>query len=156
MLSLVVPKLPYELLKAYLKRRKFDKSHFKRDLKRLANRGDIRIGKDIVTITQKGKERVLKYKIDGMRIKKPKTWDGKWRLVVFDIPDYQRKSSNTLRHKLIELGFLQYQKSIFIHPYPCQDELDFIREIFDVSQCVKFIVASEIEDQEYYRRKFHL
>ena len=91
-----------------------------------------------------------------MIIKKPKTWDEKWRLIVFDIPDYQRKASNTLRHKLIELGFLQYQKSIFIHPYPCQDEINFIREIFEVGHCVKLIVATEIEDQEYYLRKFHL
>lgn len=155
-LSILAPKLPYEILKHYLKNKKFKRHTFNRDLSRLANRGDIRIGKDTVTITKKGKERVLKYKIDGMEIKKQKIWDKKWRLVVFDIPDHQRKASNTLRRKLLNLGFLQYQKSIFIQPYPCQDELDYIREIFEVSSYVKLITAVDIEDQEYFLRKFNL
>ena len=155
-LSIIAPKFPYELLKAYLKNRKFNRGKFNRDLNRLANRGDVRISKDNITITKKGKERVLKYKIDEMEIKKSKKWDGKWRLVVFDIPDYQRNASNTLRHKLLNLGFLQYQKSIFIHPFPCRDEIDFIREIFEVGRCVKFITAVEIDDSEYFVRKFDL
>lgn len=155
-LSILAPQLPHKLLKAYLKNRKFNKSKFHRDLSRLANRGDVRIGKDTVTITKKGEERVLKYKLDDMEIKKPKIWDKKWRLVVFDIPDYQRKASNTLRYKLQDLGFVSYQKSIFIYPYPCRDEIDYIKEVFEVGHCVKIIVAIEIDDREYFLRKFHL
>lgn len=155
-LSILVPKLPYEILKIYLKNKKFDQSKFNRDLSRLYSRGDIRIGNDTVSITKKGKERVLKYKLDEMAIKKPINWDKKWRLVVFDIPNPRRKASNTLRHKLIDLGFIQYQKSIFIHPFDCRDEIDYIREVYEVGGNVKLIVAESIDDEAYFLRKFHL
>lgn len=155
-LSILAPKLPYELLKSYLKNKKFDQSKFNRDLSRLYNRGDIRLGKDTVSITKKGKERVLKYELDEMEIKKPIQWDKKWRLVVFDIPNPRRKASNTLRHKLIDLGFIQYQKSIFIHPFDCRNEIDYIREVYDVGSNVKLIVAESIDDEAYFLRKFHL
>lgn len=155
-LSILNPKLPYTLLKAYIKNKKFDRGKFNRDMSRLASRGDIRIGNDTITITKLGKERVLKYKLDELEIKKPIIWDKKWRLVVFDIPDHRRKASNVLRHKLIDLGFEQYQKSIFIHPYPCRDEIDYIREIYEVGGNVKLIVADEIDDEKFFMNKFDL
>lgn len=155
-LSILAPKLPYELLKYYLKKKKFDHSKFNRDLKRLNERGEIKIGQNKLTITKKGKSRVLEYQLGEMQIKKPIKWDRKWRLVVFDIPDFHRKASNTLRRKLRDLGFEQYQKSIFIHPYPCQDELDFIKEIFEVGPYVKLIIAEQIDGDERFKRKFDL
>ena len=155
-LSVIAPKLPYDILKSYLKNKKFQHKTFNRDLSRLYNRGDVRLGKDTVSITKKGKERVLKYELDEMEIKKPTKWDKKWRLVVFDIPNPRRKVSNTLRHKLIDLGFIQYQKSIFIHPFDCRDEIDYVREVYDVGGNVKLIVAESIDDEAYFLRKFHL
>lgn len=155
-LSVLSPKLPYEILKSYLRNKKFDQSKFNRDLGRLYNRGDVRIGNDTVSITKKGKERVLKYKLEEIEIKKPAEWDKKWRLVVFDIPNPRRKVSNTLRHKLNNLGFIQYQKSIFIHPFDCRGEIDFIREVYEVGGNVKLIVAESIDDEVYFMRKFHL
>ena len=155
-ISIIAPKLPYELLKNYLRNKKFDHSKFNRDLKRLNNRGDIKIGKDYIKITKKGKSRVLKYQLDDIEIKKPDKWDGNWWLVVFDIPDSYRRASNTLRHKLIDMGFDQYQKSIFIHPYPCRDEIDFIKEIFQVGLYVKIINAYHIDEEDRFLRKFGL
>lgn len=155
-ISILAPKLPYELLKSYFKNKKFYHKRFNRDLKRLSDRGEIKIGQNKITITKKGKSRVLEYQLDEMAIKKPPKWDGKWRLAVFDIPDWHRKASNTLRRKLRDLGFEQYQKSIFIHPYPCRDELDFIKEIFEVGPYVKLIIAEQIEGEERLKRKFDL
>lgn len=152
--SIIAPKLPYNLLKVYLKNKKFQKFQFNRDLKRLEERGEVHISNEGIKITNKGKRRVLKYQLEDIEIKKPLKWDKKWRLVIFDIPDHQRKKSDFLRQKLYELGFIQYQKSIFIHPYPCQDEIDYIRELFEISPYVKLISAVKIEEEKYYLRKF--
>ena len=147
-LSVLAPQLPANLLKAYLKNRKFQKSRFRRDLSRLSARGDVSISEDSIKITKKGESRILKYRIEDITIDKPSTWDKKWRLVIFDIPDHSKKKSNVLRNKLYNLGFLQYQKSIFIYPYPCQDQIDFIKEVFEVSGYVKLIIAIKIDDEE--------
>lgn len=107
-------------------------------------------------ITKKGESRILKYRIEDIMIDRPSTWDKKWRLVIFDIADHSKKKSNYLRKKLYDLGFLQYQKSIFIYPYHCQDQIDFIKEVFEVSDYVKLIIAIRIDDEEYFKRKFNL
>src|SRR3989339_1994268 len=39
-----------------------------------------------LTLTKEGKTKLLKYQIDSMKIKNQK-WDGKWRMVIFDIPE---------------------------------------------------------------------
>src|SRR3989338_10374714 len=43
-------------------------------------------GQTIVKITKKGESRLRAFDIELMKIKKPSRWDGKWRLVMFDIP----------------------------------------------------------------------
>lgn len=154
--SIIAPQLPFNLLKAYLKNRKFQKNRFNRDLGRLNERGDVSISGDSIKITKKGQTRLLKYRLEDITIDKPSFWDKKWRLVIFDIPDHSKKKSNFLRNKLYDLGFLQYQKSVFIYPYPCHDQIDFIKEVFEVSSYVKLIIAIGIDDEEYFKRKFNL
>ena len=39
-----------------------------------------------ITITEKGKKKLLIYELDSLEIKKPKKWDSIWRIVTFDIP----------------------------------------------------------------------
>ena len=56
--------------------------------------------------------------------------DGEWRIVIFDIPEKFKKAREALRMKLKELGFLELQKSVFIFPYECEDEINFIVEVF--------------------------
>ena len=46
-----------------------------------------------------------------------KKWDRKWRIVIFDIQEKQRKKRDALRVKLKELGFGQWQKSVYISPH---------------------------------------
>ena len=154
--SILAPQLPAALLKAYLKEKSFQKNRFRRDLGRLKSRGDVSISKDSISITKKGQTRLLKYQLEEMVIDKPSSWDKKWRLVIFDIPNHSKRKSDFLRKKLYDLGFLQYQKSIFIYPYPCQDQIDFIKEVFEVSEYAKLILATKIDDEEYFINKFHL
>ena len=51
---------------------------------------------------------------DYLKIDKPKIWDKKWRIVVFDIPEKQRGARDSLRTYLKKLDFYELQKSIFI------------------------------------------
>ncbi len=91
-----------------------------------------------------------------MRILKPRKWDGKWRIVGFDIPEKQKKAREALRYKLKELGFLQIQKSLFLYPYPCREEIEFIGEIFQINKCITFIEAISITNESYLKREFKI
>jgi len=93
-------------------------------------------GSIYLVITEKGKETALQFDSDHLKIKKPSVWDKRWRGVIYDIPDKKKAARDALRHKLNELGFKEWQKSVFIHPYPCREQVDFIIEFFDLRPCV--------------------
>lgn len=107
-----------------------------------------------ITILEKGRKKLLEYSLDSLEIKKPKKWDGIWRIVIFDIPENEKVARNALRLKLKELGFYQLQKSVFIYPYPCLSEIQFIEEIFKVGPYINFIEAQKIEGDAWLKSKF--
>jgi len=113
-------------------------------------------GQQILTLSEDGKKRVLNFNLDQMTIKKPKTWDGYWRIVIFDIPERRKQGREALRSKLKQLGFFQLQKSCFIYPYECKSEIDFISEMYEVAPYVNFIVAKEIEGAPLLKKSFGL
>lgn len=109
-----------------------------------------------LVLTDNGKQVALKYSVDTMKIPEPRQWDSKWRVIFFDIPERLKKARDALRLKLKQIGMLEYQKSVFIHPFPCGDEVNFIIELYDVRAYVRFIVAESIDNDFHMRRKFGL
>lgn len=113
-------------------------------------------GKTIVKITKKGEVRLRAFDIDLIEIKKPKKWDGKWRLVMFDIPMRFTKGREALRYHLKELGFFQFQKSAWIYPYPCEDEIIFVADFHGVGKYVEILTVESILRDEKIKRHFSL
>ena len=60
-------------------------------------------GSTTFVLTEKGKMRVLTYNFEKMEISQ-KAWDGKWRAVIFDVPEKFRRGRDALRKKLKELA----------------------------------------------------
>ena len=109
-----------------------------------------------MVLTDKGKKKAITFNIDNMEIKKPKKWDKKWRLVLFDIPEKHKPAREALRGALKRLSFHEYQKSVFIHPYECQKEIDFVIEYFDIRRFVRTLTAENLDNDIHLRKKFDL
>lgn len=139
---------------------KFNYSRLRFALRRLQKQKMIEIVEEnqnsIVRLTQKGKMRTLKYNLEDMAIGKPPTWDGKWRLIIYDITKFKHKQQSAFRHMLRKLRMLSLQKSVYLTPYPCGNEIEFLREYFDVGAEVIYIVAEKIENDQVYKRYFGL
>lgn len=112
-------------------------------------------GSQTFILTEKGKLRALTYRFDEMTIKK-QDWDGKWRIVVFDIPEKLRRGRDVLRNKLTELGFYELQKSVFVFPYQCEDEINFIIEYFDLRRYVRMGILEKIDNDLHLKKIFKL
>lgn len=115
------------------------------------NNGDL-----LATFNEKGKKLILKYKFDELKIKKPKKWDGKWRLVMFDIPEKRKRARETLRRKLKSMDFYQVQKSVFIHPFECQREIESVTTAYEIEPFVYFMRADYIDNEKKIKTKFDL
>jgi DNA-binding transcriptional regulator PaaX len=137
-----------------------DRKQLYQILKRLQAGGLIRTIKcannvEKIHLDEKGKMRWLQYQFNDLQLKTPKRWDKKWRIVLFDISESKKRIRDALRKKLKKLGFLEFQKSVFIYPYPCQGEINFIINFFDIEDCVYYLEAPILSDYNF-RRHFHL
>ncbi len=109
-----------------------------------------------MVLNDDGKKRALVYSLDQLELKKERVWDKKWRIVIFDIPEKKKRGREALRLKLKELGFKELQKSIFAFPYKCKDEIDFVVEVFELRQYVRFIETSNLFHDADLRLHFNL
>ena len=109
-----------------------------------------------ITLTENGKRKALTYQINEMEIKKAQKWDKKWRIALFDIPEKKKKIREALRHHLKNLNFFEYQKSVFVHPYDCENEIEYIIEFYNIRKHVRFIVADSLDNELHLMHHFGL
>lgn len=110
-----------------------------------------------VSLSKDGKILAEKYSIDKLQIKKPKKWDKKWRILIFDIEEKYRTKREALRGKLKELGLYQLQKSVWVCPYHFQEEVDVLRNFLGCEGVkITTIIASEIEKEKDMMKFFNL
>ncbi|MBI2121858.1 MAG: hypothetical protein HYT98_01930 [Candidatus Sungbacteria bacterium] len=113
-------------------------------------------GTTTLILSQAGKEKVMTYELDSMKIKKPDHWDSKWRLVFFDIPEYIKGARDALRTRLKQIGMKELQKSVFVHPFPCDDEINFLIEHYQIRPHVRTAVVESIDNELHLKVKFRL
>ena len=158
------PYFGVNLMRYFGRRKKYKKSEKKKVYNafyRLRQEGcisfDLRGKQFYITLTEKGRKKAGRFQIDSLEVKKPSRWDKKWRLVIFDIPNSHGIKRSVFRGKLKELGFYQLQKSVWIHPYNCRDEIELLREFFGLSRKeIRLIVANDIEDSTSIKEVFQL
>ena len=109
-----------------------------------------------LVLTEAGKKKVLLYDLDKLKINRPPRWDRMWRMVVFDIPETKKPARMALASKLKELEFYPMQKSVFIHPYECQNEINFITELFNIVPYVRFLRVKDVDIELDLKNRFHL
>jgi len=141
----------------YVSWRKFNQSSARQYIGRLEKRKLIKRrmkgGRSEIILTKKGREELLKYDIDKIKLKNDKQWDGKWRVAIFDIPEDKKQARDALRSKFKHLGMLQLQKSVFIYPFDCKKEIDFVSDFFEVGDDILYLEA-EVKDIENKLKKF--
>jgi len=102
-------------------------------------------GPILFSLTEKGMLRAINYRFRRLCNKKEK-WDGKWRMVFFDIPENRRKGRDALRYRLKMAGFYKLQESIFIFPYECEREIRDFTKLFKMEKYVRFGLLDFVDD----------
>jgi phenylacetic acid degradation operon negative regulatory protein len=147
-----------QLFKYFNPKNSQDRWEMKRSFSRLEKKGFVKRkttkGEDYYSLTLLGNERAKKYKLNSMRIQTQKKWDGLWRIVMFDIPEEKMMARRAINLILKKLGCVQYQKSVFITPYPCEKEINFVGECFDARKYLRIITAKEVEGVEQIKKVF--
>ena len=122
---------------------KYKKQSYFTEVSRLIKTGDInkkadKKGNAYLELTSKGKERLKRRFPIFMKGK----WDGSFMIVVFDIPEKDRRARDDLREKLKELGFGQLQESVWVSPYHFEDDL---KEFFEETGYLSYVFVMKAE-----------
>lgn len=102
-------------------------------------------------LTELGKERLLYAlgeKVTYHPLPTPAFWDGKCRIVLFDIPENHVHGRDALRYAMRALGFYQFQKSAWVHPFPCKKEIMDIASRFEIKPYVNVFTIEDFYDED--------
>jgi phenylacetic acid degradation operon negative regulatory protein len=90
-------------------------------------------------------------------IPEPLFWDGKWRMVMFDIREERKRAREQLRVLLTGAGFWRIQDSVWVYPYPCDDFIALVRAHLrsGTGEMLSF-VAEALEADRKLREHFKL
>ena len=75
---------------------------------------------------------------------------------MFDLPVRFSKAREAFRWKIKDLGFFQLQKSVWIYPYPCVEELLFIADFFGITDHIEILTVEQMLQAEKLKRHFNL
>lgn len=131
-----------------------------RALRYLEELGQIKIirkGREEVfaKLTHKGKLQALLQRI-GQDFKTSQKWDGKWRVVIWDIPETAQRQRNQIRYFLKGLGFHQLQQSVFIIPHSLPQSAVAFLEESGLTQFIRFLRVDRLDNDQDLRKHFGL
>ena len=83
-------------------------------------------------------------------------WDGRWRIVTFDVPERRRGVRGRLRAMMKSVGFIRMQESVWVYPYDCEEFIALLKAELKVGRNVLYIIADSIEQDGILRKHFNL
>lgn len=143
-----------------LKRKKIQNYELTQTVKRLISRGLIIVkekkGHKGLEVTDKGRKLLLKYELEGLQEAKPPKWDGKFRVIIFDIAERRRETRDELRKIIRGFGFVYIQQSVWVYPYPCEEIITLLKKYLDINTGMLYMIVDKIEDDGWLRDAFKL
>ncbi len=112
-------------------------------------------GSILISLSEKGKLRVLNSIFRRFEHRKEK-WDGKWRMISFDIPNFCAKGRKALVYRLKIAGFYKLQESVFLYPHRCENEIRALAKLFKIENYIKLGLLDSVDGQNYLIKYFKL
>ena len=102
-------------------------------------------GKETIILTKNGIDKAIKARFKVEEKKFQKRRDGKWIMIIFDIPQKYNKSRNLLRSILKNLGYKIFQQSVWVTPYDVSDKTEELLQFYDLDEFVRIFLIENID-----------
>lgn len=136
------------------------KQRLRENISRLKRKGLIAFEKTdcgtVLHLTAKGRKELERLTYSKMPLQKPRRWDGRWRLVIFDIPETRKTQRNRIRSLVRGFGFFCLQDSVWVYPYDCEDMIALLKTDLRIGKDLLYIIADAIEYDRPLRLHFKL
>lgn len=139
---------------------KWRKYNINHSFKRLKDGGLICFEKssrgNFVRLTPRGEDKLRRFKLLGYKLQKPKKWDQKWRMLIFDIKETRKGTRDQIRFTLKRIGFLRLQDSVWIYPYDCEDLVMLMKADLKIGKDLLYLIVDTIEGDVKIKKYFKL
>lgn len=123
---------------------------------RLVKRGLLSYQKGKLSLTEKGECELRLMELRSYEVQKPKKWDKKWRVLIFDIPERRRSLRAQIRLILSSIGFIRLQDSVWAYPYDCEDTITLLKADLKIGKDLLYLIVDSIENDTAYLKHFQL
>lgn len=123
----------------------------------LIKNGHLKINaKGFLALTKKGETKLEAYSLADYKLLIPRIWDKRWRMLIFDVPEYRKTLRDKIRRTLISIGFLRVQDSVWIFPYDCEELVALLKADFKIGKDLLYLIVDKIENDHEFRDWFSL
>jgi DNA-binding transcriptional regulator PaaX len=128
----------------------------KRSRERLARRGLLKYEGKFLRLTPKGERTLRVLELKDPLASKSLRWDGRWRVLIFDIPEGRKAVRQQIRNLLTKVGFVRLQDSVWLYPYDAEDIITLIKADLRIGRDVLYLIVDFLEQETPYLRYFGL
>jgi hypothetical protein len=123
---------------------------------RLNKKGLLKFEHGHYSATSLGERIFSEWEKSNYKIKIPKKWDKKWRVIIFDIPENKKRVREQVRHILSSAGFIRLQDSVWVFPYDCEDVIGLMKTDLGIGKHLLYMIVDQIENDRFLRMDFGL
>jgi phenylacetic acid degradation operon negative regulatory protein len=98
-------------------------------------------------LTKEGKKKAHSLKLDNDTTLVDPTWDGKWRIVLLDLPETRKDEREALRYLLKKAGFVCLKNSVWISPFPYEHLFTNIKKDFGLTTELMIFVTDNLDPE---------
>ncbi len=107
-------------------------------------------------LTSGGEALLRRLELKEYKTSKPKHWDGRWRVLIFDIPEKRKRLREQIRHTLVMIGFIRLQDSVWLYPYDCENLVTLLKADFKIGRELLYLIVDTLEQDGSYRKHFRI
>lgn len=133
-----------------------EKEYISSSARKLVKRGLLSYNGKKYCLTPDGEKLLHRWQFADFRLRKPKRWDKKWRVIIFDIPEQKKHIRNQITMLFRQAEFLRLQDSVWVYPYDCEDVVTLLKTDFGIGRHLLYLIVDELENDKHLREDFCL
>lgn len=102
---------------------------------------------DYARLTKEGRKKAHSIKLENDTVLVNPSWDGKWRVILLDLPEERKAERESLRYLLKKAGFMCLKNSAWISPHPFEHLFKNIKKDLGLTTEMMIFTTSDLDDE---------
>lgn len=128
----------------------------RRSIDRLYAQGFLKHERGALALTANGSRALRRIQVKIFDHQRLRRWDGKWRVLIFDVPERKRALRDSIRATLRANGFTRVQNSVWVYPFDCEDWVNLWKAELNIGRTLLYLIVDSIEGDDALKRRFDL